>query len=191
MIGNDVALRRCTMISMLRSGTRNKGKKRKFDTHRPLSPKISCSPHARDLQSQGISITRDKGHVNNSTSLLSKGIEHSLAQRTVRADRASRVKVAHLAHDRSDPARAEPRSTAPDQLGARKNWRSASVVSRAKKWVKMPMIINSSPVGSLSMSEKNAVVERIRYFDLVHVLPRKSTPSSISSQMTRRRISPR
>ena len=32
---------------------------------------------------------------------------------------------------------------------ARKNWRSANVVSTAKKWEKMPMIIRSSSVGSL------------------------------------------
>jgi len=74
-----------------------------------------------------------------------KGDRHPL-YRAVRADGASRVEVAHLAHDRSNPS-----------LAAWNPTNLASVVSSAKKCVKMSMIIGNSSVGSLSISERNAV----------------------------------
>lgn len=56
--------------------------------------------------------------------------------------------IAAIPHELSRAAR-RPISLA----RARKNCRSASVVSRAKKWVNMPMIMRSSSVGSLPRNE--------------------------------------
>lgn len=56
--------------------------------------------------------------------------------------------IAAIPHELSRAAR-RPISLA----RARKNCRSASVVSRAKKWVNMPMIMSNSSVGSLPRHE--------------------------------------
>lgn len=63
--------------------------------------------------------------------------------------------IAAMPHELSLAAR-RPISLA----SARKNWRSASVVSRAKKCVNMPMIIRSSSVGSLTRLEPMSLLGR-------------------------------
>ncbi len=42
-----------------------------------------------------------------------------IIQRSIRSDRASRLQVTHLAHDRRNTARAEPRGAASDQFSER------------------------------------------------------------------------
>ena len=123
------------------------------------------------------------------------------------------VTIAAMPHALSRAARLPTR-----RASARKNCLSARVVSRAKKWVNIPMIISNSSVGSLflrkrgrireidwnqsivmsylmitnlSISERNAVSKQYGISSLYVFWPRKSTPFWIRSQITSLKISPR
>ena len=159
-----------------RAPIRNKqqGKKAMFDTHRPLSPKISCKPSCTRSAKPGYfynkrikdtSITRRPPSER-------KEIETYVVQRTVRADRASRVKVTHLAHDRSDPTRAEPRSATTDQLSERAEELAFGERRLEREKVGEDADDHQQLFRRVALHEREERgVERVWYFDLVRVLP--------------------
>jgi hypothetical protein len=121
-------------------------------THDPLSPKISWSPSCTLSANPGYFCFKRKPALQTGFQVAvltlykepSAPTEHPWSKSPFLLTIAAIPQALNLAERL-------PMSLA----NARKNWRSARVVSKAKKCVKIPMIIKSSSVGSLCIGSFN------------------------------------
>ena len=92
-------------------------------------------------------------------------------QRAVRADRAPGFQEAHLAHDRSDPARAQPRGAASHQFGEGAEELAFGERRLEGKEVREDADDHQKFLCRVALHEgKEGRVQRVRNFDLVRVL---------------------
>lgn len=94
-----------------------------------------------------------------------------IIQRSIRADRASRLQVTHLAHDRGDAARTQPRRAAPDQLGERAEELAFGERRLEREKVREDADDHQQFLRRVHLHQREeGGVQRIRNFDLVRVL---------------------
>ena len=94
-----------------------------------------------------------------------------IIQRSIRSDRASRLQVTHLAHDRRNTARAEPRGAASDQFSECAEELAFGECGLERKEMTEDTDDHQQFLCWVALHEREECrVQRIRYFELVRVL---------------------
>jgi hypothetical protein len=125
-----------------------------------------ASPHARDPQSRGISITALQFY-----SGASVRIKTYVVQRSISANGAPLVQIIHLAHDRSDSARAQACRAAPDELSKRAEELALGECSLEREEMREDADDHQELLCRIALHEREERgVEYVGAFDLVCVL---------------------